>query len=478
MNSWLGAAAFWAVFLCAGSAFAYSAEVENIPSDRYFEVTLNEIQQAQSSIRLTMYLVDLPPGEPGSKAYQLADALAQAKQRGVDVRVVLDQDIRWREEPKNEEAYRYLREQGVQVFFDEKKTRTHAKVLVIDGKTVILGSTNWSKAALTRNVEANVLIRSRELAGELLAGFEKLPVQAPAAEKTKTVAVPRAFLNDPKLLGRMVNDRDRRYFDGYLYLLKEDGGAPDYQELLEELRIPQETSKKNRYRDALAWTLKRLQGKYGLIRYSMETGKGPVISLRPAREPDETVAIPVTYWEWGWSRKLSFSGKVMWLLSQMYSLDSPTTPRWHQSEAAIAKRHGISRHFVSRGLRELRRLNLIEVKMGALNSADYSKRDANVYTPNPLYDPVELEGAFKKLEGQYGKEAVKKAAGYAALVYEGSDAEAVERLIVLEKEFGARVVERAVRKVDAMSGNNPKRTAAYLIRTIQGMGNERTGNSR
>ena len=175
MNGKIRTAAFLAAFLFSAPAFGHPAEVENIPSNRYFEITLNEIQQAKSSIWLTMYLIALPPKRLGSKAYRRADALAQARERGVEVKVVLDGPAAVGDPAdKNDRAYRYLRERGAEVFYDDEKRLTHAKALVIDGETVILGSTNWSEAALTRNVEANVLIRSKELAGEILSGFEEL----------------------------------------------------------------------------------------------------------------------------------------------------------------------------------------------------------------------------------------------------------------------------------------------------------------
>lgn len=99
-NSWddvlgNGTAAFLAAFLFSAPVAAHPAEVENIPSDRYFEVALNEIQQAKSSLRLTMYLVDLPSKGTGSKVRRLLDGLVEAAGRGVEVRVVLDRNAAW-----------------------------------------------------------------------------------------------------------------------------------------------------------------------------------------------------------------------------------------------------------------------------------------------------------------------------------------------------------------------------------------------
>lgn len=121
---------------------------------------------------------------------------------------------------------------------------------------------------------------------------------------------------------------------------------------------------------------------------------------------------------------------------------------------------------------ELRRLNLIEVQAGAMEGGNFAQRDANLYTLNPLYDPAEQGRAFQALKAKYGKEKTARAARHAAVVYEENDLRAVERLITLEEEFGAAIVKKAVKKMASLHGTNPKRTIAYLVRTIQGMGSE------
>jgi phosphatidylserine/phosphatidylglycerophosphate/cardiolipin synthase-like enzyme len=40
----------------------------------------------------------------------------------------------------------------------------HCKLIIIDGKTVIVGSTNWSYYAIDKNREASVVIRDERIA--------------------------------------------------------------------------------------------------------------------------------------------------------------------------------------------------------------------------------------------------------------------------------------------------------------------------
>lgn len=121
---------------------------------------------------------------------------------------------------------------------------------------------------------------------------------------------------------------------------------------------------------------------------------------------------------------------------------------------------------------DLRRNNLVEAQPDALDPADYSDRKTNRYVSNSLYNPQELAQALRGLEQRYGKEKVERAIEYASLVYEDSDIGAVERLIILEGEFGEEAVRQAAQRVGGMSGNNPKKTAGYLIGTIQGIGSK------
>ena len=165
--------------------FAYDADVQNISSGKYFESTLHEINSAKFSIIAVLYLVSAYPEPSDSQPNQLLNALIKAKDRGVSVKVILDQQIDFDNEPtddaaqsnKNQTAFEILKNNQVPVFFDTSDVYTHSKAILIDNETVILGSSNWSTSALSRNNEANVLIKSKELAKELLSDFDKIKLK-------------------------------------------------------------------------------------------------------------------------------------------------------------------------------------------------------------------------------------------------------------------------------------------------------------
>lgn len=89
--------------------------------------------------------------------YPLADALIDAKERGVDVRVILEP--RLDDNTASQKLFSYLSANGIEVRWASMTyTLTHSKFMVIDGKKVLVGSINFSKNALTTNREAGVIV--------------------------------------------------------------------------------------------------------------------------------------------------------------------------------------------------------------------------------------------------------------------------------------------------------------------------------
>ena len=90
----------------------------------------------------------------------IAQALVRAHQRGVSVRVLLDK--------KSASSNRYvigvLQNAQIHVRQDGKHAIAHNKVMVIDLRTVITGSLNFTNSAATRNAENFLILKSEDLA--------------------------------------------------------------------------------------------------------------------------------------------------------------------------------------------------------------------------------------------------------------------------------------------------------------------------
>ncbi len=55
--------------------------------------------------------------------------------------------------------------------------------MVVDGKLILLGSTNWTYYALTNNHEASVLIQSKELGKALVDYFNRVKITGSKSQK-------------------------------------------------------------------------------------------------------------------------------------------------------------------------------------------------------------------------------------------------------------------------------------------------------
>lgn len=80
-------------------------------------------------------------------------ALVEAKQRGLDVRVILDKS----NETQRYSGATYVMNAGIPVWIDYEPAIAHNKIMVIDNDEVITGSFNFTTSAQKRNAE-NVLI--------------------------------------------------------------------------------------------------------------------------------------------------------------------------------------------------------------------------------------------------------------------------------------------------------------------------------
>ena len=127
------------------------------------------IRGARESIRVQAY---------GFTSPIILNALGDAKERGVDVRVILDKTndpLTRRDRPP--EAPRLVGAQftaamGIPTWIDHRVAIAHNKVIIIDGKTVIGGSYNFTTSAEDRNAENVTFIDSTDVAKLYLANWE------------------------------------------------------------------------------------------------------------------------------------------------------------------------------------------------------------------------------------------------------------------------------------------------------------------
>jgi phosphatidylserine/phosphatidylglycerophosphate/cardiolipin synthase-like enzyme len=141
-------------------------QITALTDQQYFETVYGLISSANESVHIVMFEVKYYPDYPESHESLILQKLIELKSKGVDVKIIADEYL------TEKEAVNYLGNNGIGIKYDSESRTTHSKLLIIDGKIVIIGSTNWSYYAIDKNREANVVIYSTEAAQRFEKYFE------------------------------------------------------------------------------------------------------------------------------------------------------------------------------------------------------------------------------------------------------------------------------------------------------------------
>jgi phosphatidylserine/phosphatidylglycerophosphate/cardiolipin synthase-like enzyme len=140
--------------VCLTKPFAPNASytVCFTPGENCTQEIVNTIDKAQKTILVQAYQFTSSPIEK---------AVINAKQRGVDVKIILDKS----QYKQNKFcSSQFFSDYGIPVWIDSKPSIAHNKVFIIDNKEVITGSFNFSKNAQEHNAENLLIINDSILA--------------------------------------------------------------------------------------------------------------------------------------------------------------------------------------------------------------------------------------------------------------------------------------------------------------------------
>lgn len=151
--------------LLALPAFSHAepgVQVGFSPEGSARRLVLETIAGAQHSIQMLAYAFQAP---------DIAQALADAQQRGVQVRVVVDKKRNLGQASKK--AMDLVVRQGVELRTNDRYHLHHDKTIIVDGHTVQTGSFNFAPSAETANSENVVVLREMpEVARQYLAHWQ------------------------------------------------------------------------------------------------------------------------------------------------------------------------------------------------------------------------------------------------------------------------------------------------------------------
>ena len=146
-----------------------------VTNEQYFRVARDLIREAKHSVRVMMFEMAYYAKHGDAPTNVLIKELIGAKKRGLKVEVILEvREGQDRTTKGNRRTGKILAEGGVEVVYDSVLKTTHAKLMIVDEQSTLLGSTNWTYSALSKNNEASVVIRSKEVAKDLLEFFTKV----------------------------------------------------------------------------------------------------------------------------------------------------------------------------------------------------------------------------------------------------------------------------------------------------------------
>lgn len=118
------------------------------------------IKGALSSIFVQAYSFTSP---------QIAQALIDAHERGVDVKILIDKSQR----RSKGSQLSFLYKKGIPILIDSPAGLAHNKVMIIDQRYVLTGSFNFTKAAESRNAENVLLLDNPSLAHIYTENWQK-----------------------------------------------------------------------------------------------------------------------------------------------------------------------------------------------------------------------------------------------------------------------------------------------------------------
>lgn len=145
----------------------------------------HEIEQAKTEILVQAYSLTSKP---------IADAIVKAKDSGVSIGVILDRSSKF---ARNSATF-FSVLNGIPTYLDGRHSIADNNMIVIDKRTVITGSYNFTNESDEKNAENLLIVKSDELAGAYIDNWQEHkghseefknepPKEQPKTEKKKTV---------------------------------------------------------------------------------------------------------------------------------------------------------------------------------------------------------------------------------------------------------------------------------------------------
>lgn len=130
------------------------------PGENCLSAILGELGRAEQSVDICVFTITDD---------RIAEALLATRQRGVALRIITDND---KQHDEGSDIAR-LRDAGISIKVDGDERHMHHKFAVVDARTLLNGSYNWTRGA-TLNEENLIVTKDRRLVAGFARKFENL----------------------------------------------------------------------------------------------------------------------------------------------------------------------------------------------------------------------------------------------------------------------------------------------------------------
>lgn len=133
--------------------------------DNYADEVLKLIKSADEKLYFQNQTL-APLAENEEKFEELLDAIKEKQQAGLDVRIIFRQFFGWQDDLEAIKRF------GIKVTKDKVRVQPncHTKGIIVDSKTVVVGSHNWTNSGALYNRDASLIFRDEQIAKH----FEKV----------------------------------------------------------------------------------------------------------------------------------------------------------------------------------------------------------------------------------------------------------------------------------------------------------------
>jgi phosphatidylserine/phosphatidylglycerophosphate/cardiolipin synthase-like enzyme len=151
------------------------ANIIPVLSTDYPKIVVPLLQAAGHKIDVIMYEWKWYSHESAGGVEKFNLAFQTAARKGVKIRALLNIESMGHAITKiNSRTAQYLTMAGIEVKFGQLGTTTHAKMIIIDDRIMILGSHNISKGSFSRNQEASIVIEGGDAVRQYINYFNLL----------------------------------------------------------------------------------------------------------------------------------------------------------------------------------------------------------------------------------------------------------------------------------------------------------------